>query len=292
VLPLSNIYARFEYRPDLTRFLANSTVIILPQEQSLLKEHGLTSNPRGDDMYLIKATRGLTNMNQKYLFGTALAAITASFITFASAADVEPIPVDDWSGFFIGGHVGYGWGDSNVEREDGPPGPAGFDIDVDVEGVFAGGQLGFDFQLGSVVLGIVGDLSVSTINGDESESSSPPPAAFEIEYDWLATVRARAGWLLTDSWLLYATGGVAFADINLRGVGGAGPWSNVREDGTETGWTAGAGAEVRMTDNGSIVIEVLYMDFGSETHTPSGPPGDIDYDSELVTAKIGWNWRF
>jgi len=197
-----------------------------------------------------------------------------------------------WTGFYVGGHIGGGWGDSEVVREDGPPGPPGFDIDTDPSGAIFGAQIGYNFQKGHAVFGVVADISGSAIDGDdEKDGGGGPPAAFETEYDWLATVRARFGYLTSSEALLYVHGGFAAADLGFKGIGGQGPWKDVESEDTETGWTAGAGLEYAISPDVTLFTEYSYMDFGDQSITPDGPPGDIEQESQLHVVKFGFNVR-
>jgi len=197
----------------------------------------------------------------------------------------------EWSGFYFGGHLGAGWGTSDVSREDGPPGPPGFSFDTDPDGVLVGGQIGYDWQADRVVVGVIGDLSVAAIDGEGSkpDGEDGPPAAFHTEYDWIATVRARLGYLLAANALIYLHGGVAIADLGFEGIGGEGPWSEVFSEDTQTGWTAGAGLEYAVSPGMSLFAEYSYMDFDDQDFTPDGPPGTIEQESDLHVVKFGFN---
>jgi outer membrane immunogenic protein len=105
------------------------------------------------------------------------------------------------------------------------------------------------------------------------------PGTFNVErrVDWFGTVRARAGILATDNWLLYATGGLAFGKITdtatvvqaIDTFGNAlgfsflcaanAPCYSGASSRTSAGWTAGAGTETMVTKNLSLKFEYLYV---------------------------------
>ena len=100
-------------------------------------------------------------------FSLALAAVATIALgaTAASAADLGQRPVYkaqpalvvaayNWSGFYIGGHLGYGW--SKTDVHDLVTGASG---SADPSGFLAGGQIGFNWQTGAFVFGIEGDGS-------------------------------------------------------------------------------------------------------------------------------------
>ena len=132
------------------------------------------------------------------------AAAVAMFAGSALAADVEVAPESpSWSGAYIGVVGGYGWGDSDFAADGSLMAWTNtilletLDDSIDVEGFLIGGQLGYDFDLGNgLVLGVVGDMSWSAMDGDLCVETAPgcdgtPDDSYaEAEVNWLATIRA------------------------------------------------------------------------------------------------------
>ena len=82
---------------------------------------------------------------------------------------------------------------------------------------------------------------------------------------WFGTARGRLGYA-SAGWLIYATGGYAYARLETNASASAGGLSaSVQRDESRSGWTAGGGIEVAFAQNWSAKVEYLYMDFGSAT---------------------------
>jgi outer membrane immunogenic protein len=217
-------------------------------------------------------------------------AVTAS----AQAADISEPIVHDWTGFYAGGHLGYGWG---TDKWDDPSVPPVFatdedDPDVDIEGILGGAQAGFDYQIGSIVLGIAGDIAWTDIDGDTTLTVSPDNLRSDIE--WLATLTARLGFA-ADRALFYVKGGAAFAEIEREAGLDVSPGSDFRDKDSPTGWTAGAGVEWAFADNWSVGLEYNYIDLGSDTvelRDNDGGSFDADVDLDINIVKAMLNYRF
>jgi outer membrane immunogenic protein len=216
----------------------------------------------------------------------------------ASAADMSmpvkapPMPAPalySWSGFYLGGHLGWGWADNGWSD---PSGTFGTFADVDADGFLGGGQVGFNWQWNNVVLGLEAQISAADING--SESFAVPPlgtATLSNDINWITSVTGRLGFA-ANNWLFYGKGGWAWADFDAAAslaVAGAGTLS-ATSGGDRDGWTAGAGIEWGFAPNWSALIEYQYYDFGDESFSFGGVPVNIDTD--VHTVKAGLNWRF
>ena len=195
-------------------------------------------------------------MKKFALLGAVIAALV--FGAPANAADA-PIkgpyykaePVFSWSGFYFGGHVGYGFGEA-----------AGPGATFDIDGVFGGAQLGYNWQFNrNWVFGIETDLSGSDIG----------TAGFTV--DWFGTTRVRLGYAW-DRMMLYGTGGISY--------GGTDATSG------HVGWAAGVGLEWAFAPRWSAKIEYLYVDLGDEILPLFAAPVSVDFS----TVRFGVNYRF
>ncbi|MCC8943596.1 porin family protein [Bradyrhizobium sp. Arg62] len=207
------------------------------------------------------------------------AAIAASLMMggYAAAADLSAAPaykapapvaaVYNWTGFYVGGNAGYGWGNQDPlvlfsNRFD----RAGFDI----SGGMIGGTFGGQIQQGYVVLGLEGDLDWANIKGSSVVTPSILGAGLGATLNTsssitaLGTVRARLG-IAMNNVLLYATGGAAFVKSTasastVAGVpcGTAGVLPDCAGSSWRPGIAAGLGVEYGFTPNWSVKAEYLY----------------------------------
>lgn len=207
-------------------------------------------------------------------------------------------PAATWSGFYAGLHGGYGWGNSDLTNSS-PPGPPSRTVSLDPNGLFGGVQAGYNWQMGNVVVGAVGDFSIGDMNDSFTNVPPPgPPFTATAEVEWMATLRARAGMLLGDQTLVYGHGGLAIGSIRGSWIGSANgvvgePWNGTGRE-TSVGWVIGAGVEHRFTDKLSVFAEYAYADFGSQTFNdpPPGPAVTFTQNTNVQTLKVGFNVHF
>jgi len=195
---------------------------------------------------------------------------------------------------------------------------------VDQQGFIGGAQIGYNYQFGRFVVGLETDIQGSAIRGsgryggagsdayflglrhvpgkDDGDNITPFNIAnqnhlgggsIESGVDWLGTVRARVGYTVMPTLMVYGTGGLAYGGVwarqqftsnatsSLGSAGWLGPFAGLpvfnqtlvgagRIDQTQIGWTAGAGAEWMIDTAWSLKGEALYYDLGSVTMNGSG----------------------
>ncbi len=225
----------------------------------------------------------------------------------------------NWTGFYIGVHLGYGW--SNNSDTDVTPLPtaaqfvnlAPTTLSPDPNGIIGGAQMGYNWQSGHFVVGIETDFSGSAMNGRETLSpiiqnnGTPFPGAGNFvtarqDLNWFGTLRLRAGFTPTCRLLVYATGGLAYGNVDYSAN------TDFRPIGTEqypasfsktkAGWTVGGGLEYALTQKWSVKAEYLYVDLGSESATaspvPPLPPFGVRYNWQTTahTVNVGLNYKF
>ena len=135
-----------------------------------------------------------------------------------------------------------------------------------------GGQVGYNFQWDSFVLGLEGDASFTDQNTDAFGLS--------VEGDFLASIRGRLGFAL-DRFLVYGTGGAAFAGatVTADGLGD--------DDVNFFGWVAGGGVEYAITDNITFGVEYLHYEFDQEqVAIPSASVFDADFSADVVRGRL------
>jgi outer membrane immunogenic protein len=219
----------------------------------------------------------------------------------SKAPVAAPIALYDWSGFYIGGHIGGTWGDKDWSVAPGTAlAPLGIAIPVAgvfsigshrTDGFLAGGQVGFNWQTGAWVFGIEGQGSWTNADG---EHFCDVAIVCRTEINWMATAAGRIGYAFNNL-LLYAKGGAAFIDEDHFIIDTPTGFTLASASKTRTGWMVGGGLEWGFTPNWSAKIEYNFMDFGNEaiTFAVVGVPAiNIDIDQQVHVVKGGINYRF
>lgn len=224
---------------------------------------------------------------------------------FGKAEDVS----HNWVGAYVGGNVGYGFGNSGVTNlrsltpdalEDQQFLYVPLTTRSDIAGFAGGGQAGYNMMLSApIVIGAETDLSYANIGGSVGTPSIIPkfiPKDGDVEahwanmpidastkslITWFGTIRGRAGYLLRDDFLIYCTAGLAYGGVKASGAIfnneispgsiAIGQYSQV-----PVGWTAGAGIEYGVAKNWSFKAEWLYLALGNQSYalntiTPDRP---------------------
>jgi outer membrane immunogenic protein len=252
-----------------------------------------------------------------------IAALTSLLATDAFAADltwpytkappVYAAPLFNWTGFYVGGNVGYSFGRSNdASTLTSSVGTALFASsgNSNLNGVIGGAQIGYNWQVQSFVFGIEADIEGSNEKGNRiftCSSCEPPaavalltPVAMEQKIDWFGTLRGRAGVAVSPMFLLYATGGLAYGQIDTKETIG-GPVLFSAPTTTNVGWTAGAGIEGAIGGGWTARLEYLYVDLGKVngsfvTAIPALGGGVIvsNYSSHITdnVVRFGINYKF
>jgi outer membrane immunogenic protein len=244
----------------------------------------------------------------------------------APAPMVAPAPVYSWTGCYVGGHVGWGWGRNNYTessttnffnslgsftRSASSAASAG----VDTSGGLFGGQLGCNYQFAPTwVFGVQGDFAGTDFNGTGNDPLFPfTNSTVHLKTDWLASITARLGvTAFNNQALFYVKGGAAW-DHNKWDVHNAAAFfSPATFSGTSTGWTIGGGAEWTLwSPNWTAFVEYNYYQFRH------GPSATTDFSSssscgvsgaftctsnthntfttgkqQINTVKVGVNYKF
>jgi outer membrane immunogenic protein len=276
----------------------------------------------------------------------ASAAVAALWSGSALAADMPvkapavTCPGCNWNGFYVGvnlgGSIGHDASQDAISLF--PAGNFGGAVAPGVAnpisnttsssspaGFLGGGQLGFNWQMGHLVLGAEGDWDWAgqrdnlQINNYIASGSFVAPGTIgysdEERIKWLATARARVGWA-SGYTLAYVTGGAAFGgvDSNYTFQGGgnivfASPFAGPSFGTTRTGWALGSGVETSLAWMGanhwSAKLEYLYVDLGTVSNSfavplaqTTLPPGGATYTAASNThirdniVRLGLNYRF
>ena len=218
------------------------------------------------------------------LIGTTCLAADTSVVSSAPLK-APPAANYDWSGFYIGGHLGYSRGYGRDTLFD----PNATAVGTRFGSLFGGLQFGYNYLLPSrLLIGIEGDISFPNYLDDGIVASrSTPSSAVTEKLDFISTVRGRAGYAF-DHWLFYATGGLAWSQARfLEDSNLAGDEDKVLR--IRAGWALGAGAELAIAPGWTARLEYLYDHLGKASGIfPSG----TSYDSMTVdinSIRLGLN---
>jgi outer membrane immunogenic protein len=233
-------------------------------------------------------------MPRKNLFlATAIAILAAP----AFAADLpirtppapmlSPVPVYNWTGFYVGVNGGYGWGSQNPLGLIAPQFSQANSFNVN--GGMFGGTIGGQVQVGHVVLGAEADADWAGISGTSTTTITSLPITLRLssQTTGFMTARSRIGYA-ADNWLFYGTGGAALLNASAKGAsiagvpcGSLGIAPNCQNSQLRPGVALGLGVEYGFTPNLSAKLEYIWAGAISGASTQS-----------VNTMRVGLNYRF
>jgi outer membrane immunogenic protein len=245
----------------------------------------------------------------------AVAGLSLGLVGIVAGAELTPeykapppaTPYDNWSGFYAGVNVGWGWDESHNTIFAPSSGETTFDR-FQRQGVIGGGQIGYNWLLNpSWLVGLETDISGTDIHGTDIGCSATGCSSSDGRTDIFGTARGRVGFV-QGNWLIYATGGVAYADITddrtiiivTHPVDAVLVGQSSSASVWDAGWVAGLGSEWIFAHNWSVKAEWLFSQIDiSRTFTYAGPvtnptAGDRNIDSRLDynVVRVGVNYHF
>jgi outer membrane immunogenic protein len=264
-------------------------------------------------------------MKRLLLAATAVIGFAAiSAASAANAADLAlkappPLPVvDEWTGWYAGLNLGGSWGRSSTYYTGAGVGFVPFTSSQHMDGVLGGAQIGYNWQFNrSWVVGVEADFQGT---GQRGSAAFPPITTTIVgaavttvtttgtltqKMPWFGTVRGRLGVEPSEHWLLYVTGGLAYAQIRSTaaisaiamspgGTATAALSSSVIND--RDGWTVGVGSEWMFAHQWSAKVEYLYMDYGhlSDGFVGVGGIATLGINSHVTdnVLRAGVNYHF
>lgn len=202
------------------------------------------------------------------------------------AAAAAAVPIDPWTGFFIGPNLGYGFNLSGVTANanvGGVPVFTGGQLMNAPQGFTGGLQMGYNFRLlpGNFTLaGIEAEINAGNFSGS---SNIPGLLSSSAQLNWYGSLVGKFGFTIFPNWWLYAAGGLAFGDPTntftidgCTGAGCAGSFGNTR-----TGGAYGLGSEFLLDPSGhwKIGFDWRRYQFGTPTDslTPGGGPLTVTF---------------
>jgi outer membrane immunogenic protein len=238
------------------------------------------------------------NFNSIIIAAVAITAIAG--VGAASAADL-PLKappkaqeaIYNWTGFYIGAQVGGAWSNYRFDNVNLTAESSG----QNASSVTGGGHLGYNWQYNTVVFGVEAEFSGTNLRGS-TVSVVNPVVTYNDKVDWYGTVVGRLGVALNRT-LLYATGGVAFADIRTSGLNGPnGTIDSFSNTANRVGWAAGVGAEYQITPNCIAGLDYKHLQFDKYNssgitntlvlaYTLTGIRDQIDQVTARISYKFG-----
>jgi opacity protein-like surface antigen len=270
------------------------------------KSDTFTSTDTADDTTSGRLTADVVRAGLSYKFGQASGIAGSAGV--AMPVKAPRAAAWTWSGFYLGGHAGYGWGRDPFTTPNSDLLETITLTGVGSNGFLAGFQAGANWQTGAWVGGLEADLSGTDIKG--SSSSTVPITAAGItgtdtvartdKFELLGSARARLGYLAWPSTLFYGTGGLAWTrlvqttdETEIITAGGTSFVSSDSDVSWRFGWVAGLGAETRIWDTNWLArIEYLHSDFGNSS-TRFGF-GSVSTSGHLTTDVVrgGLSYKF
>jgi len=280
-------------------------------------------------------------MKTRWMMGAAAAAMTVASAV-ALAADLPtrkeaPAPVFvpppfTWTGFYVGLNAGGVWGSGGNATTTAfalgfpflatnwPNGQIG----QSQSGFIGGGQAGYNWQTGALVLGVETDLDWTSLSrsrsvigpafllptvGEQAAVTDFFTATGKVSLDWLGSTRLRVGFVATpdNRLMFYGTGGIAYgggtANFSVFDARNGWFWNSGNNNNSRTGWTLGAGVEYALTNNIILGGEYLYYDLGNRnlSFIPSpaataffGVPvvssTKIDFNGSVLRARLSYKF--
>jgi outer membrane immunogenic protein len=254
---------------------------------------------------------------------TATSTLVTTDANTSAAKKLQSNSTDDWSGFYVGGFGGYTRGTANPITST-PYAPGGYFSSVSIPAVniagnqkfksnklSGGGTVGYNFQKGYFFVGGETDFGVNRVNESVTTIGAYPTGAGKftitqtVKSDWMLTVRPRGGIALKKV-LLYVTGGLAVTNLKYDET-----FTDIFDSATQsasfkkmkTGWTAGAGVEVKIAGHWSVKGDYLFTQFGRISTTSNNLKGSVivkaplqvfthSTDLKLHNIRFGINYRF
>jgi outer membrane immunogenic protein len=174
-------------------------------------------------------------------------------------------------------------------------------------GFTIGGYDGYNVQCGRVLFGIESDFNYFHANTESTLDEGPCCsgsgfATFQSDMNWFGTLRGRLGLVRDENLLIFATGGLAYANIDhtFSDTGAPGGPFSQSDSNTQFGWTAGGGIEFMRDSHWSLRADALYVDLGSEAKTYTTDPtlcggvctARVNWDDNFWVARVGLAYHF
>jgi outer membrane immunogenic protein len=217
-----------------------------------------------------------------------------------------------FAGAYFGAALGYGQQRGEITNETVGAPSSGVTFKDTEGGVTVGGYAGYNWQrcCSPFVFGVETDINFLNTSPTGFDIEGPETVSLKSQMDWFGTLRARAGVVVHDNWLLYGTAGLAYGEVDHKfgdnclqcffGVPNLGAFAQSNKD-TKVGWTAGGGVEFLHDSHWVLRTEALFVDLGSDTHSYSPPTlcasqpdctAIAKWDDQFWVARVGLAYKF
>jgi opacity protein-like surface antigen len=296
----TGVGVEFAFNPTLSAIAEYDFLDFGTRDVAVIDQNGIVATvPVSERVHLVKV--GLN-----YKLGQNL----SPWVVSAGTVPMFPAPPPaswNWTGVYVGGHVGGGWGQTNWNSSDGVFGSAKtvFPGSGTDNGFAIGGQLGINYQVGLWVMGVEADADWSDLDGNAPCARFPdtviggrvfsgPSFACHTRINGLGTLTGRLGQTFGNL-LIYGKGGAAWDTeshfaLNISAV----PNPYFSGNDSRRGWTVGAGLEYAFTPAWSGKIEYDYLSFANETigfNDGAGNTSNVGMSQNINVVKMGFNYK-
>jgi outer membrane immunogenic protein len=196
---------------------------------------------------------------------------------------MAPAPAFSWTGFYLGANAGYG-----SARAASSVTVAGATTEIDsgsLNGAVLGGQLGANWQVNALVLGLEGDLQWA----DQKQSATVAGITGTHRINTFGTIRGRLGYAF-DRWMLYGTAGWAYGTYRTELT--VPPFATVSASSSRGALAVGGGVEAAFANNWTAKLEYLYLDTGKVAETTGLPGVTVNTQVKDHLIRLGVNYLF
>jgi outer membrane immunogenic protein len=210
----------------------------------------------------------------------ALPAVAADLPARVPARMPPPAAVAmyNWSGFYIGVHGGYAWGESEFAA------PVGA-VSHDLNGFVFGGQTGINWQVNQFVFGFEGLVSLDS-RDNSSVCLAVATCRSDVDHFWRVGPRLGFAFGPSGNWLAYVTGGFARANIKTSVLVGGVEFAQRTH---HHGWYGGGGVEYAITPNFILGAEGYFVSLGEKNYF-NLVTHDVDFAVVQARASYKFNW--
>jgi outer membrane immunogenic protein len=226
----------------------------------------------------------------------ALAVISGSAIAAdLPARGMAPMPyappVFTWTGFYVGASAGYARTTTKSTDYDYAIFGYGATQHLSADGGIFGVDVGYNWQMGALVLGLEADIAGIASNSGSADTYGVGYGQLKSKMTSLGTVRGRLGYAV-DRALFYVTGGYAAGQVkSAANYYVNDPYYQFSSSKWQSGWTFGAGIEYAIAPNWTVRAEALYVDLGKKTAV-NQCGCRYGFKTTAIVARAGLNYKF